>query len=368
MRLIPALFLCLIITACNANSAIYEISTSAPAVKSSIDRFTFDKYNLIDGKLKTSFQINTLNSGIGEWISFKLNSPKNIQSISIYNGFQLIDPEFGDLYYLNSRIKRIKVTINNVKSFEYTIPDSKSRFEIPLVEPDVQLVRISILDVYKGSKWGNDLAISDITFNTVNYPLFILLFIIAAGGIAAFYFRHRIAPLLNQRSNKADNVNFNKEAYEKGMAFEKFVAGILSKQSNEFSIVKWTNDVHTKHKGIYVEDDNKPDFLIRHIPTNTQIYIECKYRSNILFNEKLQTEVINWSTRKTISKYQAIEKQEKIPVYIVLGIKGTPDKPEHLFCLPLKDANYTDLTINMLKKFSHIPVDKEYRYTDGQLI
>jgi hypothetical protein len=361
------LSLFMIVSCGNTNSSIYEISTSSPAVKSNINRFSYDKYNLIDGKSNTSFQLRNSINGIGEWIELKLKNPQYISRIEITNGFQAIDSEFGDLYFLNSRLKSVNITLNNVHTFRYDLPDTKSKVSIPIGESDIQLIRITITDIYSGSKWKNDLAISEISIYSRSYLILIIIPFIIAILVAIFIFRSRIINVLNITIKRETNPHFNEEMYTKGKEFERFIGKILASQKSIFAIEHWANDIHTKHPDIHVESDSLPDFLVRHLSTGQKFFIECKYRSNILFNEKLKTDVVNWANFRIIKRYQSVSKKEGIPIYVVIGIKGTPEKPEHLFCLPLGKALYPDLMIDSLKKYSHIPVGKGFVFKDGTL-
>jgi hypothetical protein len=167
MRKCILMLLMTVFTACSGDSiTVQEIITSSGAVKSSIDRFSYVRENLIDGKPGTSFQFSGAKGGIGEWIEFRLAENSGISAITILNGFQLVDPEFGDLYHLNSRLKKIRVVINNARSFDYDISDTKSLIEIPVEEKNVRIVKIIVLEAYKGSRWSGDLAISEVSFSS----------------------------------------------------------------------------------------------------------------------------------------------------------------------------------------------------------
>ncbi len=41
------------------------------------------------------------------------------------------------------------------------------------------------------------------------------------------------------------------------------------------------------------------------------------------------------------------------PFFVILGLGGTPDRPEKMFCVPIQEAKYPALYSSVLTKFSH---------------
>lgn len=95
-----------------------------------------------------------------------------------------------------------------------------------------------------------------------------------------------------------------KENYDKGVEFEKYVARLFNKKY--FSIVDWTRDASNK-LDIMVESDSNPDLTIRYIPTNEKFSVECKFRSN-LYDGKLR-----WTYGQKIEDYRQYARENKIP-------------------------------------------------------
>jgi len=139
--------------------------------------------------------------------------------------------------------------------------------------------------------------------------------------------------------------------YQKGIAFERFVVDLFLTRSKYFAIHDWTNDIYDKRNGINVESNRNPDLVIRYKPTNEKIAIECKYRSNYYHNHKIRDQSIKWSNPHQIKQYREFKNLNDIPVFIVIGVGGEPDKPEDMFCIPLEDAKYPELFMSVLKKF-----------------
>lgn len=150
------------------------------------------------------------------------------------------------------------------------------------------------------------------------------------------------------------------EYYEKGKAFEQYVVGLFNLKRDFFTIVDWTRDNSDKREGIYVETDTHPDLVIRYKPTKELFAVECKYRTNLVRSEKIDDWVINWSRADQIKRYQDFSMKKKIPVFVIIGLAGTPDDPEFSFSFPLGQAKYPEIFQSILEKYERIPPDKPF--------
>ena len=136
-----------------------------------------------------------------------------------------------------------------------------------------------------------------------------------------------------------------KDPYEKGLAFEKYIIGLLPE--NEWSIVDYTKDTI---KGISrtIESSSNPDIVLRYKKTNKQFALECKYRfkfyktssGNVLLIKDYQ-----------IKNYKSFGKEKDCPVFIVIGTGGKPNKPGQLFLFPLSSLRYSSASMDYIKKF-----------------
>jgi len=154
---------------------------------------------------------------------------------------------------------------------------------------------------------------------------------------------------------------------DKGHEFEKHVADLFKLKKDYFAITTWNTDHSDKRAGIKVESDSNPDFLIRYKPTNEQFAVECKWRANPFYNQKIQNYVIKWAESYQIKNYQQYSKKHNIPVFIVIGLAGKPSKPEYSFCLPLEVAKYPDIFPSILDKYERIPPNKPFFWKGGIL-
>lgn len=147
------------------------------------------------------------------------------------------------------------------------------------------------------------------------------------------------------------------ENVEKGNKFERYVVDKFD--DNFFSIVEWTTDMCRKHNR-YVESDCNPDLVIRDRETNEIFCVECKYRSRLLNG------FFNWSYQKQMDRYFSYSRDRKIPFYVVLGLGGSPDSPNELFCVPLQEAKNPQIHIDMLRNYYH-DLEKNFIWKNGVL-
>ncbi len=115
---------------------------------------------------------------------------------------------------------------------------------------------------------------------------------------------------------------------EKGDDFEDFM---IRKIKNK--VTRFTDKSSDYMKdGIYSEDNQTPDLKFKK-KWNSKTYpfaVECKYRSQ--FNEN---DVIIWSKEKQIENYKQFQNETDQPVFVSIGIGGTPKDPEHIYMIPL---------------------------------
>ncbi|HJJ48171.1 MAG TPA: hypothetical protein O0X39_04150 [Methanocorpusculum sp.] len=142
------------------------------------------------------------------------------------------------------------------------------------------------------------------------------------------------------------NIKISKEnKYERmGNLFEETIASKFS--SKYFTIVTWTTD-RCRDTNIRVESDKNPDFRIRYEPTKEEFAVECKFRT--WFYEEINPygeivkQSIQWAKPEQMERYKKYEKEQKIPVFIVIGVGGKPNNPQFIFCIPLKEIKYPEI-------------------------
>jgi len=146
----------------------------------------------------------------------------------------------------------------------------------------------------------------------------------------------------------------------KGHDFENYVAHLFKLKNDYFGIYEWTTDHSDKRAGIKVESDSKPDFLIRYKPENEYFAVEAKWRAYPFYSQNIRDYVVKWAEPYQIINYQMYSKKMNIPVFIAIGLAGTPHNPEFMFCLPLEEAKYPELFRSILEKYERKPPNKPF--------
>ena len=162
---------------------------------------------------------------------------------------------------------------------------------------------------------------------------------------------------LVSKISRAFDVLTEDETVEKGNDFEKYVVDLFDE--NYFSVVRWTADISRKHDR-FVESDCDPDLRIRYKPKNETFYVECKYRS-ALYEGKLP-----WSNPNQLQRYQEFARENELPVFVIIGLGGSADSPERMFCIPLREAKYPELFPSLFERFERDP-EKRFFWKNGIL-
>lgn len=141
--------------------------------------------------------------------------------------------------------------------------------------------------------------------------------------------------------------NYTPESFKKGQQFEEFVEQRIFTE-DRYELITRTNS-YEQNVNRYAEDTLKPDFKFRCKETGQEFWVEAKYRSE-LFYDKL--EALNHSQR---DRFFALEREEGIPVFVIIGYWGTAQKPNALSLVPLKEYKYIQIFRSFLRQYN-IPV------------
>lgn len=136
--------------------------------------------------------------------------------------------------------------------------------------------------------------------------------------------------------------------YRKGYQFEKYIALLFP--TDIWVIVDKTRDFSKVLKR-RVESDTNPDFTFRHIKTDRIFAVECKYRSYFYKGG------VEWDKRKG-ENYRIYSRRHGLPVFVAIGIGGSPKSPKRLFFCPLDRLNNSRYQIIMeeeLRQFERNP-------------
>lgn len=127
----------------------------------------------------------------------------------------------------------------------------------------------------------------------------------------------------------ASKTEFNRDIQDdnkkKGHDFEKFIVQKFNK--NIFTIKDWAGDKYVN--GVYAETSQHPDMKIELKKEKIGFAVECKWNQK-LYNDGFQIK------EEQFSRYKRFEETENIPVFMAVGIGGTPSCPDQLYIIPLK--------------------------------
>jgi hypothetical protein len=134
--------------------------------------------------------------------------------------------------------------------------------------------------------------------------------------------------------------NVNKE---KGDDFEKFIIEKFPKPY--FNLKNWRSD--KIHKGIHPESNCYPDleYEFMHNGIKDSIAIECKYRKRFVDDN------LSIASDEQLLRYRSFQAENKMDVYITLGVGGIPNDPEELYLIPLQAISFGTITKDFVKPF-----------------
>jgi hypothetical protein len=153
--------------------------------------------------------------------------------------------------------------------------------------------------------------------------------------------------------------------------FKHYIAGIFTINRNLYQIQDWTPDTRTTNgvmtdESVYEEPESSPDFLVSYIPTDEHFAVKCIWRGRLIRKYKNEEPAIAWSSSKMMQAV-AVYRQAHIPVFMLIGLEGTPDYPKYEFCLPLDAAPDQEIPVSLLKQYRRIPPGKPFLWKEGTL-
>ncbi len=129
--------------------------------------------------------------------------------------------------------------------------------------------------------------------------------------------------------------------YRKGNEFEDYVRNMFPQDCFELIHRTPTND---ETGGRYVHSMIYPDLRFREIKTGKKFWVEVKYRS---YTESDGS--IVWCADNQLTNYKRTMYETGEKVFIVMGVGGTVQKPNKIYCLDLENINFTKLFYSTYK-------------------
>ena len=118
-------------------------------------KFSYTPNKMTDNDSTTAWLEAAKDSGLNEWIQFAADTEQTVSGITIFNGYQ----KNSNTYTTNGRLKKINISFSDGSNLVYDLPNQTYneslkgidiKFETPV---KTSSLRISILDVYKGTKY-----------------------------------------------------------------------------------------------------------------------------------------------------------------------------------------------------------------------
>jgi len=120
---------------------------------------------------------------------------------------------------------------------------------------------------------------------------------------------------------------YNSANAKKGHDFEDYIITLFN--AKKFKLLEWRNSKQASN-GAFPLNNSYPDLEFIFVGKKKYKFaVECKWR------DKFQDGKIEWATKNKIKIYIQYQKQQRIPVFIAIGVGGKPSNPQKLFVTPI---------------------------------
>lgn len=119
------------------------------------------------------------------------------------------------------------------------------------------------------------------------------------------------------------------DAKQKGNDFENYIVTRFAQEY--FELVEWRSDKY--HEGVYATSSMLPDleYRFRSKFHQCKFAIECKWRAEFIKGR------VEWAKSHQLVTYRQYESEGQVPVFVLLGVGGTPSEPENVYIVPLSE-------------------------------
>lgn len=114
-----------------------------------------------DGDPSTAWNENERGPGDGSWIAATFAGPVTVRRLRITTGYDASSPRHGDLFPLNSHLRRVRVTFDGGRATERDVAEGQRELVLDNLSVRARTVRIDALTVWPGARWA-DLCISEV--------------------------------------------------------------------------------------------------------------------------------------------------------------------------------------------------------------
>tara|TARA_R110001592_G_scaffold237306_11_gene496387 strand:+ start:59023 stop:59658 length:636 start_codon:yes stop_codon:yes gene_type:complete len=170
----------------------------------------------------------------------------------------------------------------------------------------------------------------------------------------------REVPSSPTNSSKSKDEIFE-ENKKKGDDFEAFVVKSFPKKY--YQLQEWRGDKYVD--GNYPVSSHFPDLEVNFKLNDHKdtFAIECKWRS------RFYKDGIKWAEGYQIENYKKYSVATKLPVYVVIGVDGTPSKPKHMYVIPLSKLSNSFISKDELNPYEKdVKADFYWSYKEKKLL
>ena len=114
-----------------------------------------------DGDPTTAWNENEHGAGAGSWIAASFDAPVTITQVRLTTGWDYTSPRRGDLFPLNSHLRRVRITFDGHRPVERDVDVDQRSVVVENLNIRASTVRIAAVDVWRGTRWA-DLCISEV--------------------------------------------------------------------------------------------------------------------------------------------------------------------------------------------------------------
>lgn len=114
-----------------------------------------------DGDPATAWNENESGPGDGSWIAATFSGVVTVRRVTLTTGFDASSPRHGDLFPLNSHLRRVRISFDGGHAVERDVAEDQRALVLDGLNVRTRTLRIEALSVWPGSRWA-DLCISEV--------------------------------------------------------------------------------------------------------------------------------------------------------------------------------------------------------------
>lgn len=115
-----------------------------------------------DGDLSTAWNENERGPGDGTWIEATFSGEVTVRRVTLTTGYDSISQRHGDLFGLNSHLRRVRVSFDGGHAVERDVGEDQRTLVLDGLDVRTRTLRIEAISVWAGTRWA-DLCISEVT-------------------------------------------------------------------------------------------------------------------------------------------------------------------------------------------------------------